>query len=99
MLTFIYDFFLASIQTNDVQDFKIFHSSLQSTLNKRVSVILEVTEVMTPCMVKIEELLFASRTRRAPQMQSYYDFWEEELYKAVVTMVLSNLDDYLKVIL
>ena len=45
--------------------------------------------------MKIEELLFGTRSRNAGKMASYYAHWEAQLYCAVITMVLRNLDVYI----
>ena len=45
--------------------------------------------------MKIEELLFDTRSRNAEKMGGYYAHWEAQLYCAVITMVLRNLDVYI----
>ena len=45
--------------------------------------------------MKIEELLFGTRSRNAETMGSYYAHWEAQLYCAVITMVIRNLDVYI----
>ena len=77
-----------------ITDFKSFHTGLQSRIEQQYYRVLSQTEVLTPCMVKIEELLFGSRSRKAPKMASYYRHWEDELYRAAVSLVLGNLEDY-----
>ena len=48
--------------------------------------------------MKIEELLFGTRTRNAEEMGGYYAHWEAQLYCAVITMVLRNLDVYIQLL-
>ena len=38
--------------------------------------------------------MFGSRSLRCSSMSSYYAHWEGELYRAVVKLTLSALDDY-----
>ncbi len=52
----------------------------------------------TPCIVKIEELLFQTRSRKAKEMRAYYAYWEHQLYCAVVSMVVRNLDVYIALV-
>ena len=53
-----------------------------------------VAEAMAPSLVKIEDLLFGTRSRQSPSMSHYYSYWENQLYCAVVSMVLRNIDQY-----
>jgi hypothetical protein len=53
---------------------------------------------MTPALVKIEELLFGTRSLRAGFMRNYYSCWEKRLYDAVVNVVLVNLDAYVEML-
>ena len=48
--------------------------------------------------MKIEELLFGTRSRNAEKMGGYYAHWEAQLYCAVITMVLRNLDVYIQLL-
>ena len=48
--------------------------------------------------MKIEELLFGTRSRNAEEMGGYYAHWEAQLYCAVITMVLRNLDVYIQIL-
>jgi hypothetical protein len=61
-------------------------------------VFLSLSLSQTPCIVKIEELLFESRSRRSRMMRAYYVHWEGQLYCAVVAMVLRNLDVYMELL-
>ena len=65
-------------------------TSTQSEYEKLV----EHAEYMTPCLVKIEELLFSNRSQCAVEMANYYQHWEKQLYLAVMDMVLANLDAF-----
>ena len=67
---------LRSFDDSGALDFKSFHSALQSHLESEYLRLVEVTESLTPCMVKVEELLFGSRGRKCKEMRSYYKHWE-----------------------
>ena len=79
-------------------DFNTFHLELKSTLECEYSKLLSIQDKMSPCLLKIEEFLFGTRTLRSKPMSSYYKFWEQQLYLAVVKMTLANLEAYLTVL-
>ena len=44
---------------------------------------------MAPLLIKVEEILVATRTQRAPRLSSYYLHWEKELFEAVGKLYFS----------
>ena len=72
----VYILCIRSFDDSGALDFKSFHSALQSHLESEYLRLVEVTESLTPCMVKVEELLFGSRGRKSKEMRSYYKHWE-----------------------
>lgn len=84
--------------TDGLLDFSTFHLRLSTVLKDEYAKILSLQDEMSPCLLKIEEFLFGTRTLRCPFMADYYKHWESELYSAVVKMTVSSLDTYLKIL-
>ena len=38
---------------------------------------------ITPLLLKVEEILVFTRTRRSPRLASYYHHWEMKLFNAI----------------
>ena len=79
-------------------DFATFHRKMMKSISDEFSSLITSAEHMLPCLVKIEEILFGTRTMRAELMASYYSFWESQLFDAAVKMILHNLEYFLKMI-
>ena len=45
--------------------------------------LLAKVSLMAPLLIKVEEILVATRTQRAPRLTSYYLHWEKKLFEAV----------------
>ena len=39
--------------------------------------------MITPLLLKVEEILVCTRTRRSPRLASYYRHWELKLFDAI----------------
>ena len=63
--------------------FDVFFNSLYNHLEKVYKQLLDKTSLMAPLLIKVEEVLVATRTQRAPRLSSYYLHWEKELFEAV----------------
>ena len=63
--------------------FDVFFNSLYAHLEKVYIQLLDKTSLMAPLLIKVEEILVATRTQRAPRLSSYYLHWEKELFEAV----------------
>ena len=66
--------------------FDVFFKSLYNHLEKVYKQLLDKTSLMAPLLIKVEEILVATRTQRAPRLSSYYLHWEKELFEAVGTL-------------
>lgn len=78
----------------DVFDFAAFHKHMMRSVQEEYSRLVAAAEHLTPSLVKIEEILFGTRTMQAEPMASYYAFWEKQLFQATVAMILDNLEDF-----
>lgn len=81
-------------KSTGIPEFSLFLDLLVGELQAKLQDLLSVYDDISPNLLKVEEILFQSRTMRAPAMSNYYQHWEEACYKALVTMVLANLDKY-----
>ena len=45
--------------------------------------VLGKVALMSPLLIKVEEILVASRTRKADRLSSYYHHWERKLFDSV----------------
>ena len=50
--------------------------------------------MITPLLLKVEEILVCTRTRQAERLASYYHHWEMKLFNAIAQLVVSNLEIY-----
>ena len=75
-------------------EFKKFFKKVDDKLKKIFTELSSSISSMTPRLVKIEELLVATRTCRAKRLSTYYQHWEKKIYDAAVIMVSKNLDIY-----
>ena len=69
--------------------FDVFFNSLYAHLEKVYIQLLDKTSLMAPLLIKVEEILVATRTQRAPRLSSYYLHWEKELFEAVGKLYFS----------
>lgn len=46
---------------------------------------------MTPLLLKVEEILVKSRTRKAERLTCYYHHWEMKLFFAIGKLILDNI--------
>ncbi|XP_060518939.1 LOW QUALITY PROTEIN: dynein axonemal heavy chain 10 [Cylas formicarius] len=73
---------------------KEFFSVMQSGRTQKVSDMLKTYESLTPILIKLEALVLNTNTGNHPRMVPYYSFWELEVYKALISMTLTNLESF-----
>lgn len=85
--------FSSSKQTFDCLPCKDFFSRMNLLRTEKVSKMLKIYESFGPILIKMEAMVLNTNTGKSPSMISYYTFWEEEIYKALITMILKNLEN------
>ncbi len=68
---------------NDLPAFDKFFKTMYEHLERMYKELLEKVSLMAPLLIKVEEILVATRTQRAPRLASYYLHWEKKLFEAV----------------
>ena len=63
--------------------FEAFYNKLYRHQERVFELLSERTSMMTPLLVKVEEILVASRTMRSPRLGTYYLHWETKLFAAI----------------
>ncbi len=72
---------------------KFFHG-MYDHLEKMYDELMSKVTMMAPLLIKVEEILVASRSQRSPRLADYYRHWEKKLFDAVVEMTTANLETY-----
>ena len=78
----------------DLPAFEAFFQFKYEYLETMYKELLEKVSLMAPLLIKVEEILVATRTQRAPRLSSYYLHWERKLFEAVAEMTARNLEEY-----
>ena len=68
---------------DELPSFDNFFKSRYDFLEKMYGELMDKVSLMAPLLIKVEEILVATRTRRAPRLSSYYLHWEKKLFEAV----------------
>lgn len=55
---------------------------------------LEKYYSLGPLLVKIEELSFGTSTGKCPGLRTYYEYWTNRVYNALVVMIGTALKDF-----
>ena len=86
--------------TSDKQlcNFEVFYNQIIDFEIKNLKHLVNAYEDICPLLMKIEEILVHSRSKRNSRMAKYYSYWENVIYKALTNMVKINLDDLLKLL-
>ena len=71
--------------------FETFFQSKYEYLESMYKDLLEKVSLMAPLLIKVEEILVATRTQRAPRLSSYYLHWERKLFEAVGKSTLKRI--------
>lgn len=71
---------------------KDFFICLNLVRTERSSKVLKVYESFGPILIKMEASILNTSTGSSPHMTVYYTYWEAEIFKALVTFLLKNLE-------
>ncbi|KAH1015210.1 dynein axonemal heavy chain 10 [Dendroctonus ponderosae] len=73
---------------------KEFFNTMYNARTEAVANLLKVYESFGPIMIKLEYLVLNTNTGNSPEMYSYYTFWETEIYRALTTMTIKNMETF-----
>ncbi|XP_066245712.1 dynein axonemal heavy chain 10 isoform X2 [Euwallacea similis] len=73
---------------------KDFFSTMYDDRTEKVVHLLKTYESFGSILIKLEYLVLSTNTGNSPDMYTYYNFWETEVYKALISMTLQNLEDF-----
>lgn len=71
---------------------KEFFNTMYDARTEAIANLLKVYESFGPIMIKLEYLVLNTNTGNSPEMYSYYTFWETEIYRALTTMTIKNIE-------
>lgn len=87
----LFDF--VTVQENPTRlSCKDFFKVMIDTRTEKFSKLMKVYESFSPILIKLEVMVLGTNTGKSPAMVPYYSFWEAEIYKAFVHMVLRNFE-------
>lgn len=75
---------------------KQFFIEMETLRTELVCQQVKLYEMIGPILMKLESIVTQTSTGRAPYMQLYYSYWENKVFKALVRMVLNNLEKFCK---
>ncbi|KAJ8934453.1 hypothetical protein NQ314_013327, partial [Rhamnusium bicolor] len=73
---------------------KDFFHIMNNNRTEKMSQMMKVYDSFGPILIKMEAMVLNTNTGKAPAMVPYYFFWENEIYKALITMTISNLESF-----
>lgn len=71
---------------------KTFFTEMETVRTELVCQMVKLYEMIGPILMKLESLVTQTSSGRAPYMQLYYCYWENKVFKALIRMVLENLE-------
>lgn len=77
-----------NLDTHTLPDLVEFYDDTRKEMLKVAEALVGRYKTIGPVLAKIEGLVFGTDTRRAPQMASYYAYWERKIFNALNQMVL-----------
>ena len=75
-------------------DFHTFYEDMQKSVDDSYAYLDSLVDELAPRLLKIEEILFQSRSLKRSEMSQYYHHWEQKVYEIIVTLVKKNLLSY-----
>ena len=88
----VFDKFKA-LSNSKLKNFRDFHHDIMENQKVNIDTLVREYEDIGPLLMKVEEILVKSRTKRHRRLGSYYSFWESQVYAAVINFIKINLDD------
>ena len=76
-----------------LKNFRDFHHDIMENQKINIDHLVREYEDIGPLLMKVEEILVKSRTKRHKRLASYYSFWEGQVYAAVINFMKINLED------
>lgn len=73
---------------------KQFFNEVGTTRTELVCQMVRLYEMIGPILMKLESIVTQSSTGKAPYMELYYSYWEKKVFKALIRMVLNNLEKF-----
>ncbi|XP_056647538.1 dynein axonemal heavy chain 10 [Diorhabda sublineata] len=73
---------------------KDFFNVMYDNRTEKMSKLMKIYDSFAPILTKLETMVLGTNTGRSPAMFPYYTSWEEEMYKALITMTIKNLDNF-----
>nr|XP_023024309.1 dynein heavy chain 10, axonemal [Leptinotarsa decemlineata] len=73
---------------------KDFFSAMYDNRTEKTSKAMKIYESFGPILIKLEAMILNTNTGRSPAMANYYSYWEAELFKALVSMTLRNIETF-----
>ena len=77
-----------------LKNFEEFHNEILESESKDIDVLVGHYQDICPLLMKIEELLEHSRTKKHKRMKDYFAHWERKIYDSLSNMVKNNLEDF-----
>lgn len=93
-----YDLFTFTPVVDDIKPLpcKLFFTEIETLRTEMVCQMVKLYETIGPVLMKLESIVTQSSTGRAPYMELYYSYWESKVFRALIKMVLTNLDRFSK---
>ncbi|CAH2003821.1 unnamed protein product, partial [Acanthoscelides obtectus] len=91
--TNLFDFITAAEQPERLPC-KDFFTDMCDNRTEKMSKLMKTHESFGPVLIKMEAMVLDTNTGKSPNMALYYQFWECEIYKALISMTLRNLDTF-----
>lgn len=84
--------------TDDVKPLpcKQFFTEIETLRTELVCQMVKLYEMIGPILMKLESTVTQTSTGKAPYMELYYSYWENKVFKALIKMILNNLEKFNK---
>ncbi|CAG9821168.1 unnamed protein product [Phaedon cochleariae] len=73
---------------------KEFFGQMNDNRTEKISKMMKTYQSIGPILIILEAIVLNTNTGRSPKMVHYYAFWEGEIFKALITMTLRNLETF-----
>lgn len=93
-----YDLFTFTPIKDDVKPLpcKQFFTEIETLRTELVCQMVKLYEMIGPILMKLESTVTQTSTGKAPYMELYYSYWESKIFKALIKMVVNNLERFSK---
>ncbi|XP_030756931.1 dynein heavy chain 10, axonemal [Sitophilus oryzae] len=73
---------------------KEFFAEINTRRAENLTNMVKVYRSIGPILIKLEMIVLNTNTGKSPQMRHYYEYWEVEIYKALISMTINNLETF-----